>query len=408
MSRFLNSIVAVLILAPLAPARSQQPAPAVGVVKAERKPITETSEFVGRIQAIERVDLSARVTAFLDERLFKEGKEVKKGDLLYRLEQAPFQADMQAKQAAIKQVEAQLKNANLTLARAQQLLTTSAGTVATVDNAEASQQSQTGQLLAAQAQLRQSEINLAYTEIRAPIDGKIGHTSVTPGNVVGPGSGVLATIVGQDPMYVVFSIPVRAALDVRRRIASDRNLSSLRVRIRLPDGTLYGEAGNLDFLNNSVTGNTDTLMLRATIPNPVGSGEQTAAGADRELVDGEFVTVLLEGTKPIEVLTIPRASVLSDQSGDYVYVVDAQSKAQRQNIKLGQSTPTMAVILSGLQEGQTVIVDGLQRVRPDQPVAPGPAAKLVPTDRGAVGGSDAKDTDSKSASNSSSADGPKQ
>lgn len=376
MPRIACPLVALLFLLSHTSAWPQQaPAPAVGVVKVERRPITETTEYVGRIQAVERVSLSARVTAFLDKRLFTEGSEVKKGDLLYLLERGPFEADVQAKQAGMKQAEAQLKNASSALERAQQLLTTAAGTRANFDNAEANQQSQAAQLLGAKAALRQSEINLAYTEIRAPIDGKIGRTSVTPGNVVSPGSGVLTTIVSQDPMYVGFSIPVRTVLDLRQRIAR-QGLDVVRVRIKLPDGRLYEHPGKLDFLDNTVSGNTDTLTLRATIPNPAGTDTRqagAAGGANRELVDGEFVTVLLEGTEPVEALTVPRAAVLSDQSGDYVYVVDAQGNAQQQRLKLGQSTPTFAVVLRGLSEGQRVIVDGLQRVRPGQPVTAGPA-----------------------------------
>lgn len=378
MPRFAYPLVAALIVAPFTPAWPQQsPAPAVGVVKVERRPVTETTEFVGRIQAVERVSLSARVTAFLDQQIFPEGSEVRRGDLLYVLERGPFAADVQAKQAGVKQAEAQLRNADLALERARQLLATAAGPRATFDNAEANQQSQAAQLLAAQAQLRQSEINLGYTEIRAPIDGKIGRTSVTPGNVVGPGSGVLTTIVSQDPMHVVFSVPVRTALELRQRIAQE-GFDVARVRIKLPDGRLYGHTGKLDFLDNTVSGNTDTLTLRATMPNPAGAGTfQTGRMSGRELVDGEFVTVLLEGAQPVEALTVPRAAVLSDQRGDYVYVVDAEGKAQQQRLKLAQTTPTFAVVLSGLSEGQMVIVDGLQRVRPGQPVSPSPATNAT-------------------------------
>jgi membrane fusion protein (multidrug efflux system) len=376
---FLSVLLAALTpaLAGSGWAQSAQP-PAVGVVTAARKPITETSEYVGRIQATDRVVLSARVTAFLDERLFDEGAEVKKGDLLYRLEQAPFTADVQVKDAGVKQVEAQLRNADLTLSRARQLLATSAGTTAAVDSAEASQRSLSAQLLAAQAALRQSQINLDYTEIKAPIDGKIGRSATTPGNVVSPGSGVLATIVSQDPMFITFSVPVRSVLDLRRRFAQEGGFDALKVRIRLPDGRLYGQTGKLDFLDNSVAGNTDTLAMRATIANPAVSQAREGAGRTRELFDGEFVTVLLEGAEPVEALTVPRAAVLSDQAGDYVYVVDAQGKARQQRLKLGQSTPTLAVVLSGLQEGQTVISEGLQRVRPGQSVSASPV--VIPTE----------------------------
>ncbi|MGO4869739.1 MAG: efflux RND transporter periplasmic adaptor subunit [Roseiarcus sp.] len=379
MSRCWRVILAFVVLAPLAPAwGQQQPPPAVGVVKVERKPVTETSEYLGRIQAINRVDLSARVTAFLEKRLFTEGSEVKQGDLLYQLERGPFEADVQAKQAAIKQVEAQLRNADLTLSRARELLRTTAGTQANVDAAEASQQALAAQLLAAQAQLRQSQINLDYTEIHAPIDGKIGRTATTEGNVVGPSSGVLSTIVSQDPMYVVFSVPSRTALELRQKIVEGGGFDVVKIGVKLPDGRLYGEVGKLDFINNTVSTATDTLLLRGVIANPSIPGAKPAAGPNRELLDGEFVNVLLEGAQPIEALVVPGEAVLTDQSGDYVYVVDAQGKAQRQGVKLGQSTPTSAAISSGLQEGQLVIVEGLQRVRPGQTVSAGPAVATSP------------------------------
>lgn len=365
------------------PTQAQQAAPPspVGVVKVERRPITETSEFLGRIQAVERVNIQPRLTAFLTKRLFTEGTEVKKGDLLYQLEQEPFAADLQSKQASVKQVEAQLQNANLTLDRAQQLLKSAAGTVATFDTAQANQKSQEALLLAAQAQLRQAEINLAYTEIRAPIDGKIGQTSVTEGNVVSPNSGVLTTIVSQDPMYVVFPVSVRTVLELRARISGDAGFGALKVKIRLPDGRIYGQPGKLDFLNNSVSGNTDTVTLRAVVPNPTVAGSRAEPGAQRQLIDAELVTVLLEGAEPVNMLTIPRAAVLTDQGGDYVYIVDGDGKAQRRGIKLDPSTtPTLAVLAGGPDEGQQVIVEGLQRVRPGvavlaTPATPSPASE---------------------------------
>ena len=397
MSRSWHCVLAAISLASLAPAWAQQmPPPAVGVVKVERRPITETSEFLGRIQAINRVDLSARVTAFLEKRLFTEGSEVKQGDLLYRLEQEPFEADVQAKQAAIKQVEAQLRNADVTLSRAKELLRATAGTQAAVDAAEASQQALAAQSLAAQAQLRQSEINLDYTEIHAPIDGKIGRTATTEGNVVSPSSGVLSTIVSQDPMYVVFSIPSRTALELRQKIDSGGGCDVVKIRVKLPDGRLYGPIGKLDFVNNSVTSGTDTLLLRAVIANPSIPGPSVTMSPNRELIDAEFVNVLLEGAQPIEMLAVPRAAVLTDQSGDYVYVVDAQGKAQRQGVKLGQTTPTSAAVLSGLQEGQLVIVEGLQRVQPGRAVSPGPAASAVGAPTGALDGADDKASAAKS------------
>ena len=358
------------------PARAQFPGggpPAVGVVAVKRQPVYQASEFVGRIQAIERVNLIARVTAFIDQRFFTEGAEVKKGDLLYRLEQGPFQADVQAKQAAIAQFKAQLENANLTLARARTLLNTPAGQQATVDTALANQRSIEAQLQGAEAQLRQSEINLGYTEIRAPINGKIGRTSQTIGNVVSPSSGVLATIVSQDPMYVTFPVPVRAVLDLRQRYADKGGFAAAVIKLRLPNGQLYAKPGKLDFVDNTVATTTDTMTLRGVVANPLLVDTAGEDGPARELVDNEVVNVVLEDATPIEALVVPRAAILSDQRGDYVYVVGADNRAQQRRIELGQTTPTTAVVTNGLSEGETIIIEGIQRVRPGAPVAPAPA-----------------------------------
>ena len=374
----LPALTVLPLLAMLAPPAWAQMGPggppAVGVVRVEQKPIIETNDFIGRVQAVDRVDLVARVTGFLEERLFTEGAEVKKGDLLYRMERPPFEADLMAKQATVAQQSALLANANITLQRAQSLLNTPAGQRSTVDDAQAQQRSIAAQLMQAQAQLRSSQINLDYTEIRAPLDGKIGRSAVSVGNVVGPGTGALDTIVSQDPMYVVFPISVRAAIDLDKRYADKGGLNAVVVKLRLPDGSEYGPEGKIDFVAPSVVQNTDTIQLRARIANPVRPNMQAGQPGDRMLADGEFVTVLVQGIQPVQVLAIPRAAVLSDQQGNYVFVVDAQNHAQQRRIQLGQSTPTEASVASGLTVGEMVITDGLQRVRPGQPVQPGPAS----------------------------------
>jgi membrane fusion protein, multidrug efflux system len=358
-------------------AMAQGPAtgpPAVGIVRAQSKPLTESSEFIGRIQAVGRVNLVARVTGFLEQRFFDEGAEVKKGELLYRIEQPPFKADTDAKKAVVDQLKAQLVYAKEALDRAKSLLSGPAGQQSTYDSALASERSLEAQILGAEAQLKQSQINLDYTEIHAPIDGKIGRTTITEGNAVGPNSGTLATIVSQDPMYVTFPVSVRAVIELRHRYAAKGGYKAVDIKVRLPDGRLYGQTGQLNFLDNTVALETDTLILRGTIPNPAlpNSGEEH--GVRRELVDGEFVAVVLEGVQPVMAVTIPRAAILSGQQGDYVYVVDAENKAQVRGIQLGQSTSSTAFVLNGLQAGEAVILEGLQRVHPGQPVAPGPAS----------------------------------
>ena len=368
-----------------APAFAQQPGPggppAVGVVRAEREQITQTNEFIGRIEAVGRVALVARVTAFLDKQLFIEGTEVKKGDLLYQLEQAPFQAQVDYNKANVAQLEAQHRNAQLTLDRAQYLLKTPAGQQSTYDTALASERSLAAQIAGAQAQLQQAEINLGYTQIRAPIDGKISATAVTIGNVVAPTSGTLANLVSQDPIYVVFPIALRTGLELRDKYVPKGGFSAVQIRLRLPTGKIYGPVGHLDYVSPTVAQNTDTITLRGIIPNPLLPGAAAKKVPIRELTDGEFVTVLLEGVQPVSVLAIPRAAVLSDQQGDYVYVVDAQNRAQVRRIRLGQSTPSTAAVTSGLKEGELVISEGVQRARPGEVVSPGPASP-GPSDTG--------------------------
>ena len=359
------------------------PPPSVGVTRVGLQQITQTNEFIGRIQAIGRVALVARVTAFLEKRLFVEGSEVKKGDLLYQLEQPPFQAQVDFNKANVAQLEAQHRNADLTLQRAQFLLRTVAGQQSNVDAALATERSLAAQIAGAQAQLETAQINLGYTEIRAPIDGRISATAVTEGNVVSPTSGTLATLVSQDPMYVIFPIALRTGLELRDRYVPKGGFSAVQIRLRLPNGRMYGQVGHLDYVSPTVDQTTDTLTLRGVISNPVLHGTEKGTLTVRELTDGEFVTVLLEGVVPVEVLAIPRAAVLSDQQGDYVYVVDAQNRAQVRRIHLGQSTPETAVVTSGLNEGELVISEGVQRVRPGAAVTPGPASP-PPSDAGAT------------------------
>ena len=373
----LRSLAALLTaIAWFGAAHAQMPGgpPAVGVVRATRQAVTETSEFIGRIQAVDRVALTARVTAFLEQRLFTEGTEVKQGDLLYRLERPPFEAAVQQQQAAVGDAGARLANASIQLARAQSLLNTPAGQRSNVDDALANQRSQAAQLAGAQAQLRMAQINLDYTEIHAPVSGKISRTNISIGNVVSPSSGPLTTIVSQDPMYVVFPIALRAELDLEKRYADKGGMNAVVIRLRLPDGSMYNQTGKIDYIEPTVQATTDTVLMRGKIANPPRRPIEPGIPVDRPLTDGEFVTVLVEGITPVEALAIPRAAVLSDQQGDYVYVVDGQNHVEQRRIQLGQSTPSTGVVIAGLNEGDMVVLEGIQRVRPGIQVTPGPAA----------------------------------
>ena len=349
------------------------PPPAVGVVKVQAAAIVESADFVGRVQAVDRVSLTTRVTAFLDQRLFTEGAEVQQGDLLFRLERAPFETSVAQQEGSVADVTARLANATIQLGRAQQLMSSAAGHKSAVDDALAAQRSLAALLAVAQAQLTQAKINLEYTEIKAPVAGKIGRGSVTPGNVVSPTSGPLATIVSQDPMYVTFPVASRTLTALQKRYAAKGIAGAVAVHLKLPDGSAYGPTGTIDYVDPTVSPTTDTILVRARIPNPALRPAEPGKPVDRPLTDGAFVAVSVEGIEPVMALGIPRAAVLSDQQGSYVFVLGDGNKAEQRRIKLGQSTPAIAVIAEGLKEGETVISEGIQKVRPGAVVAPAPA-----------------------------------
>ena len=356
--------------------------PLVGVAQVHTRPVTSTGEYIGRIQAIDRVALIARVTAYLEQRLFTEGADVKKGQLLYVLEQGPFQAQVLAQQGNLAGAQANVVNASVNFQRQKTLLNTPAGQKQAFDNALATQRGNAGAVLTAQGNLQVAQINLAYTEIRAPIDGRITETVVNQGNVVSPTSGTLATIVSQDPMYVEFPVASRDVVSLQKKYASVGGLGAAKVGLQLTNGDSYDQTGKLDYVSPTVSTNTDTITLRATVPNPERDGGDQGGVSTRQLVDGAFVTVLISDPHPVTEMVIARSAVLSDQQGDYVYKLDANNVAQRANVKLGETIEADQVIQSGLAVGDHVVVDGVQRVHAGaavRPAAPEPA----------VGGGDA-------------------
>ncbi len=378
MSRFptvLRRSVPMLLATGVAHAQMPGGAPAVGTMQAHRAPVVETSEYVGRIQAIDSVALIARVTGYLDQRLFTEGSEVTKGQLLYVIEQPPYQAAVEADQGALDQAQAQVAFAQVQFERQQRLLNTPAGQKSNYDQTLSTARSQAAAVLTAAANLKTAQINLDYTSIRAPVDGRITATAVNPGNVVGPTSGTLATIETQDPMYVLFPISERDLFSLEDKYNKTGGLASLHIKLKLNTGAIYDADGKLDYVAPVVANTTDTVTLRATIPNPKrgnsGAGDRNAGTGDRQLVSGEFVTVQLAAPQPIELLTIPQAAVLSDQQGSYVFTVGSDDVAHRVNIHTGEQTGTNVAVLSGLPDDSTVIVDGIQRVHDGGKVAPG-------------------------------------
>jgi membrane fusion protein, multidrug efflux system len=330
--------------------------PAVGVRPVAMKGVSQAFEFVGHIKATDKVEVRARIEGFLEKVAFHEGQDVKAGDLLYQLEQPPFQAQVNTAKANVAQLEAQHRNAELTLGRAQYLIKTVAGQQSNVDSALASERALAAQIDGAKAQLQTAEINLGYTEIRSPISGRIGRTVYTLGNLVNPASGVLATIVSQDPIYVLFPVSVRDLEIIREaRRNEEGGLAKIDIRIRLSNGKDYPQRGVWNLTDPQVDQQTDTLIMRAIVPNP-----------ERQLVDGQFVTAVIRERREAPRLLVPQAALQVDQSGYYVLVVDDQHKVQQRRIQTGPNQDTDVVITSGLNEGENVIVDGIQKVRPGQ------------------------------------------
>ena len=348
----------------VAAAQGTAPPPAVSVTPVVSREVTETIDYIGRLTAVDKVDVVARVPGFLEERKFKEGQYVKKGDLLFRIEQATYKAAVEQARANVAKAKATEVNAKLQFERGKELVRNQNIPQATLDQRAADEEAAQASVMEAQAALDQAEINLGYTEIRSPIDGRIGLAIFTEGNLVQPSSGKLATIVSQDPIYVTFQVSQRNLLDYFRRRAEDPGKNThVNIRIKLPNGTIYPLAGLSDFLDVQVDPTTDTVTVRATVPNP-----------EHVLIPGGVVGVTVERGAPKSALAIPQAAVLLDQAGRYVLVVDAAKKVEQRRVTTGVEQGRNIVVTDGLKEGELVIVEGIQKVRPGQTVT----ATVVP------------------------------
>ena len=330
--------------------------PAVGVRPAAMKGVSQSFEFVGRIKATDKVELRARVEGFLEKRHFREGQDVKAGDLLYQIEKVQFEAQVDQAKANLASAEAEVTNARLQYARHLELSRSQFSPQSQVDQDKAALDGAQAKVLQTQAALRQAQVNLDYTDIRSPIGGRVGREFYTVGNLVNPSSGVLATIVSQDPIYVLFPVSVRDLETIREaRQKENGDIAKIDIRVRLPNGREYSHRGVWNLTDPQVDQQTDTLIMRATVPNP-----------ERQLTDGQFVTAIIRERQQAPRLVVPQAAVQIDQSGQYVLVVDGEHKVEQRRIQTGPRLDTDIVVTSGVREGDNVIVDGIQKVRPGQ------------------------------------------
>jgi membrane fusion protein (multidrug efflux system) len=326
----------------------------------EPKPLAQQSELIGRAAAVDKVELQARVKGFLGPRKFTDGDPVKEGQVLFTIEREPYQATVDQKKAARDAAKAALANADGQLRRAAELLRTNTGTQVTYDQRLSEQLQAKAAVEQAEAELRDAEIQLSYTEIRSPIAGRIGRGSVSPGNVVGPDSGVLATVVSEHPMRVLFPVTQRELMEARRDGQNDG--SGIVVQLRLADGSLYKEKGKLDFIDVTVDPKTDGQIVRAVFDN-----------ADKALTDGQTLRVVLEEKNPAMVLAVQQAALALDQAGAYLFVVNDKNVAEQRRVKTGTARDGLVAIEDGLKAGEKVIIQGQQRVRQGMTVAPSAA-----------------------------------
>jgi membrane fusion protein, multidrug efflux system len=351
-------VLSFIALCGAAMAQGAPPPPAVSVTPVESRQVTETGDFIGRVTAIDKVDVVARVPGFIEERYFTEGQQVKTGELLFRIEQATYKATVEQQRANLAKAKAAEVNAALQLVRGKELVRKQNIPQATVDQRAADEAAAQANVLAAQAMLDQAEINLGYTEIRSPINGRIGLAIFTVGNLVDPSSGKLATIVSQDPIYVIFQASERDVLEYKRRIAESAGKTThVAVHIQLPNGSAYPHPGLTNLLDVQVETTTDTVAVRAQVPNPEGL-----------LIPGGIVGVTVERSAPRSALVVPQSAVQLDQAGHYVLVVDGAKKVELRRVTTGVELGRDVVVMEGLKEGELVIVEGIQKVHAGQVV----------------------------------------
>lgn len=323
--------------------------PVVLVQPAELRPMAPQSEYVGRVAVFDKVEIRARVKGTLGKREFTDGSKVTEGQLLFTIEPAPYRIAVDQKRAQRDGARAALINAEAQLKRTAELLRSNTASQGVYDQRLAEQLQAKATLDDAEAQLEDAELQLSYTKITAPIAGLIGRATVSPGNIVGPESGTLATIVNERQIRVLFSVSQAELLNVRRDLRAGEQLP---VRLRLADGKLYAEKGKVDFIDVAVDPNTDGQMARAVFDN-----------ADELLTDGQTVRVIVEGNAPAKALVVPQPALAIDQTGPYVYVVDRKGTVELRRITIDFVRDGMIAVASGLKEGDRVIVQGQQRVR---------------------------------------------
>ena len=332
--------------------------PSVIVANVVSRDVTRHFEYVGRVEAIDRVSLRARVQGTLEERLFREGATVEPGQLLFVIEKAPYEIVVKQRKADVAGAQATLKNARADLARKKELLAQRVISKADVDSAEAQESTGIAAVLQAQAALEVAELDLRYTEIVSPISGQISRSAVSVGNLVDANSESLATITSLDPVHVTIAVSEKDLLQARKE-GIDLEQPKVKPELYLSDGQRYASEGYFDYLDTEVDRSTDSVLARAVFPNP-----------NRILIPGQFVRVSVRSKLAATALVVPQIAVQEDQQGYFVLVVSAADKVEVRRVDVGQQVDTDWVVTHGVVENERVIVQGVQKVRPDMIVNP--------------------------------------
>jgi membrane fusion protein (multidrug efflux system) len=347
-------------------AAGDKPAPAVVVAPVVARPVAASVEFVGQTEAFQSVDLRARVKGFLLEQGFKEGNTVKKGDVLFVIDPSEYEAAREVAAAKVGRAKATLLEAANQLERYATLEASGTFSPAQLDAAKAKEGQARADLAAAAADLKRAELDVGYTKITSPIDGRIGASSVDAGNLVSPDSGVLATVVALDPIRVNFAVSERAYLEYTQARKDGVN-TGFTPQIKLANGKVYPHDGKLDYIDNKVDASTGTIRVRVEFPN-----------LDRILLPGQFVNVTLVSSDPREEAVIPQTAIQENQTGPFVLVVDKDNKVELRPVKTGQRIGGEIAVSDGLTVGEQIIVEGIQKVRPGATVRAVPQQQTSP------------------------------
>ncbi len=337
------------------------PPPEVSVATVLSKQVRQWDDFTGRVAAIETVELRPRVSGYVERVAYQEGQEVKKGDLLFVIDQRRYRAELNRAQADLERARSEARLAQSQDARAQTLLEAKAISREEFDTRKAATAQGNAGVRAAEAAVASAQLDLQFTQVRSPIDGRAGRAMVTEGNLAQADSTLLTTLVSQDPMYVYFESDEQSFLryqELARKGERENNKNPVRVGLASEQG--YPHAGTVDFIDNQVDPATGTIRARAVLPNP-----------DRVFTPGLFARVQLEGSAEFKAMLIDDKAVLTDQDRKYVYVLGPKNTAVRKDVVLGRTIGGLRVVEKGLAANDKVIVHGVQKVFfPGMPVAP--------------------------------------